>query len=117
MEKNNNDLFELMTKMYSELQKTNAKIDNVHNELKSEINNLENRFDNLEGRFDNLEIKIDKRFDNLTLDIGNLVTMDIADGISNQIQDVKSDIKFLTHKTQETEKDVYKIQDHLKIIK
>lgn len=96
MEKNNNDLFELMTKMYSEMQEG---------------------FSSVNKRIDDLENKVDKRFDTLTSDIGNLVSKDIAEGISNQIKDVKQDVEFLTHKTTETEKDVYKIQSHLKIVK
>ncbi len=100
---NSKELFELMTKMYSEMQ-------DMKQELKDDIKGVD-------SKIDVLEIKIDKRFDGLTSDIGNLVTNDIAEGISNQIEDVKSDIKFLTHKTQETEKDVYKIQHHLKIVK
>ena len=64
-----------------------------------------------------LDNKIDKRFDELASKIGDLVSKDIAEGISNQIKDVKQDVEFLTHKTTETEKDVYKIQSHLKLIK
>ena len=64
-----------------------------------------------------LDNKIDKRFDELASKIGDLVSKDIAAGISNQIKDVKQDVEFLTHKTTETEKDVYKIQSHLKLIK
>ena len=99
----NEKIFDLLAKIYNEMQE-------MRKELKSDIKSVDTKVDSLES-------KMDKRFDNLTSDIGNLVTRDIADGISIQIQDVKSDIKFLTHKTQETERDVYKIQDKLKIIK
>ena len=64
-----------------------------------------------------LDNKVDKRFDELASEIGDLVSKDIAEGISNQIKDVKQDVEFITHKTTETEKDVYKIQSHLKLIK
>lgn len=54
----NEKLFELMTKMYSEMQEGFKKSD-------KRFDNLEGRFDNLEGRFDNLE----DRFDNLESDV------------------------------------------------
>lgn len=117
MGKNNNDLFDLMSKIYSEMRDIKGNFEIRFDKLENKVDNLEIRFDKLENKVDSLEEKMDKRFDNLTSDIGNLVSRDIAEGISNQIEDVKSDIKFLTHKTQETEKDVYKIQNYLKIIK
>ena len=36
-----NDLFGLITKMYSELQNTNKEIDTVHKELKDQIDDLQ----------------------------------------------------------------------------
>ena len=107
MEKSNNDLFELMTKMYTDM---NNRMDKISNDMQEGFKSVNNKIDNL-------EVKMDTRFDTLTSDIGNLVTNDIAYGISNQITDVKGDIKFIKHKINTTEEDVYKIQDHLKIIK
>lgn len=49
----NEKLFELMTKMYSEMQEGFKKSD-------KRFDNLEGRFDNLEGRFDNLESDVKK---------------------------------------------------------
>ena len=85
--------------------------------MKSDITSMKGDIKRLDNKIDNLDNKVDKRFDKLTSDIGNLVSKDIAEGISSQIKDVKQDVEFLTHKTTETEKDVYKIQSHLKIIK
>nr|WP_321027262.1 hypothetical protein [Clostridium neonatale] len=92
MEKNNNDLFELMSKIYSEMT---------------------SKFDMLDSKLN----KIDSRLDSLSSDIGKMVTNEVATELSNQLKEIKDDITFLTHKTTETEKDVYKIQSHLKIIK
>ena len=64
-----------------------------------------------------LDNKVDKRFDELASEIGDLVSKDIATGISNQITEVKTDIGFIKHKLNTTEEDVYKIQSHLKLIK
>ncbi|MDD5793938.1 MAG: hypothetical protein PUD42_04125 [Clostridiales bacterium] len=85
--------------------------------MKSDITSMKGDIKRLDNKIDNLDNKVDKRFDELTSDIGNLVSKDIAEGISSQIKDVKQDVEFLTYKTTETEKDVYKIQSHLKIIK
>ena len=92
MEKSNNDLFELMSKMYSDMT---------------------SKFDMLDSKLN----KIDYRLDSLSSDIGKMVTNEVATELSDQLKEIKDDITFLTHKTTETEKDVYKIQSHLKIIK
>lgn len=92
MEKSNNDLFELMSKMYSDMT---------------------SKFDMLDSKLN----KIDSRLDSLSSDIGKMVTNEVATELSDQLKEIKDDITFLTHKTTETEKDVYKIQSHLKIIK
>ena len=56
----NNDIFELMTKMYSEMQTgfstVNSRIDNIE----TRFDTLETRFDTLETKVDNLETKVDK---------------------------------------------------------
>lgn len=93
---NNNDLIDLITKMYTEMKEG---------------------FSSINNRIDNLETTMNKRFDELTSDISYLVSKDIAEGISNQIDDIKTDIGFVKHKLNATEEDVYKIQSHLKIIK
>ena len=49
----NNDIFKLMTKMYSEMQTGFSTVN-------SRIDTLETRFDTLETKVDNLETKVDK---------------------------------------------------------
>lgn len=49
-------IFNMLEKIYIELQETKKKVDN----LEGRFDNLEGRFDNLEGKFDNLEGKVDK---------------------------------------------------------
>lgn len=63
MENNNNDLFELMTKMYSQMQdikteqkKTTEKLGN----LEAKLGSLESKVDNLESKVDNIDNKVDK---------------------------------------------------------
>ena len=75
-------------------------------------------------RLSNLEAKVDKGFadvnskiDNLSCELGEMISREVGDTISNQLKELKSDVKFLTHKVQDTEKDVFGIKDHLKLIK
>lgn len=106
----NTELFQLVAKMYSEM---NSKFDDMHNAMQNIQKDINQINLNMTQGFDNVTARID----DLSNDLGNMVTNKIADELSNQIKELKDDIKFLTHKTTETEKDVYKIQNHLKIIK
>ena len=85
--------------------------------IQGDISSIKDDISSMKDDIKRLDNKVDKRFDELASEIGDLVSKDIAQGISNQIKDVKQDVEFLTHKTTETEKDVYKIQSHLKLIK
>lgn len=99
MDKSNNDLFELMSKMYSEMQ-----------DMKKDIKNLDAKVD--KGFND-----VNTRIDNLSNGIGKIVTNEVADELSEQLNSIKTDVKFIKRKVQDTEEDVFVIQDHLKIIK
>ena len=103
MEKNSADLFELMTKIY--------------NDMNTGFNTINTRIDTLEAKINSLETNINNKLDTLTSDIGNLVSKDLADTISNQITKLNQDVKFIKRKVQDTEEDVFVIQDHLKLIK
>ena len=85
--------------------------------MQNDINSIKVDITKLDNKIDNLETNMNKRFDELNSDIANLVSKDIADGISKQISEVRTDIKFVKHKVQDTEEDVFAIQDHLKLIK
>ncbi|WP_244832989.1 hypothetical protein [Clostridium sp. BJN0001] len=92
MEKSNNDLFELISKMY--------------NDLKSSINDIKTE-----------QIKTNERLDSLSSGIGKMITNEMADELSSQLKEIKTDVRFVKRKVQDTEEDVFVIQDHLKIIK
>ena len=96
MEKSNDDLFQLMTKMYSEIK-----------DIKQNINDINTKVDNGFNEVNN-------RIHNLSCDLGKLVTNEVADELSKQL---KENVRFVKHKVQDTEEDVFVIQDHLKIIK
>ena len=63
---NNKDLFELMTKMYSDfttrMDRLETKIEHIDNKvdsLETKVDNLETKVDSLETKVDNLETKVD----------------------------------------------------------
>ena len=122
----NNEIFDLLTKMYSEMQ-----------EMKFDFNN---RFDNLGNKVDSLEkqvtknsIILEKMDNNIKLlaegqeafreQIGRADNEDKRtvnerlETIELAVKSTSKDIKFVKHKVQETEEDVFTIQSHLKIIK
>ena len=90
------------------------------NGIKTDISGINNRLDNIETRLDRLETKVDKletkvddgfakvdeRFDTLTKGIGNLVTNDIAEGISSQLRDIKTEVSIIKSAVGEHEIDI-----------
>ena len=85
--------------------------------IQGDISSIKDDISSMKDDIKRLDNKVDKRFDELASEIGDLVSKDIATGISNQITEVKTDIGFIKHKLNTTEEDVYKIQSHLKLIK
>ena len=126
MEKSN-EMFELMTKIYSEVQGIKLEM----NDMKSEMNDMKSemigmkkeqsktneRLDKLENRVDKGFNEVNKRFDEMSGAIGHMVTNEIAEELSNKLKEIKTDVKFVKRKVQDTEEDVFVIQDVLKIIK
>lgn len=106
----NNEIFDLLSKMYSDLTEKFDSINSEMQEIKQSINNLDIKVDN---GFN----EVNSRIDNLSTGIGNMVTNEVADELSYQLKTIKNDVKFVKHKVQETEEDVFTIQSHLKIIK
>lgn len=54
---------------------------------------------------------------NLSCKLGEIVSKEVRNLLSNQLQELKSDVKFLNHKVADTEKDVFGIKEHIKLIK
>lgn len=106
----NNEIFDLLTKMYSDL--TN-KIDTMNSEMQGIKENIKNMDVKMDAGFNELNVRID----NISTGIGKIVTNEVADELSEQLKAIKNDVKFVKHKVQETEEDVFTIQSHLKIIK
>ena len=78
-------------------------------ELKKEVKELKTTQEKTNERLDKIEI----RLDNFSEGIGKLVSDEIGESIST----IKTDVKFIKRKVQDTEEDVFVIQDHLKLIK
>ena len=107
------EILELLKTMQGNINTMQANI----NAIQCDISSMKDDIKRLDNKIDNLDTKVDNRFDELASEIGDLVSKDIATGISNQITEVKTDIGFIKHKLNTTEEDVYKIQSHLKLIK
>ena len=126
MEKSN-EMFELMTKIYAEVQGIKLEMNDMKsemNDMKSEMKDMKKeqsktneRLDKLENRVDEGFNEVNKRFDEMSGAIGHMVTNEIAEELSNKLKEIKTDVKFVKRKVQDTEEDVFVIQDVLKIIK
>lgn len=149
---NNDQLFELMTKMYGEMQKgfsdVNKRLDNVENRLdgvESRLDKVENEIivtniaikndikPKIEALFDGykqnteaintLSEKIEGQFTSTNKGINNLskvsniVNSNFADTLSEELKLIKTNVKYIKHKVQDAESDIFSIQDHLNIIK
>ncbi|CAG9703665.1 hypothetical protein [Clostridium neonatale] len=102
MEKNNNDLFELMTKMYSEMQ-----------EMKGEFNN---KFDKLEKEVTKTNATIENEIKpsiSALLD-GYKQNTESINQVSDKVDEIQRDINSLTIKTLRNENNII---DITKIIK
>lgn len=110
----NDQMFDLLTKMYSEVQ-------GMKSDMNERFDNLENRFDNLEGRVDNLESvvrktnmtieneikpKIDALFD------GYKQNTEAIYGLTNKVDDLQADVNNLTIRTLKNENSIIHLSKH-----
>lgn len=113
MEKNNNDLFELMTKMYSDLT---LKMEKMYGEMQEGFSSVNNRIDKVESEVtktnvtieNDIKPRIEALFD------GYIQTSESINELSDKVDEVQSDINRLTIKTLRTESNIIDIN---KIIK
>ena len=136
----NDEMFEMITKIYSEV--TSMKSEIV--DMKSEISTLNKKVDKnsllLEKVDSNVKTlaevqsafseqldrgkdkdgkTLGERLDVIELAVRNTsqTLTNASEDTSNKFDNISKDIRFIAHKIQDTEKDVFYIQDHLKIIK
>lgn len=96
------DLLQGISKNIEELKKGQE-------ELKEEVKELKTTQEKTNERLNKIEL----RLDGFSEGIGKLVSDEIGESIST----IKTDVKFIKRKVQDTEEDVFVIQDHLKLIK
>lgn len=105
MEKNNNDLFELMTKMYNEMQEMKGEIKDVKEELstvKTEVTKTNVTIEN------DIKPRIEALFD------GYKQNTESINQVSDKVDEIQRDINSLTIKTLRNENNII---DITKIIK
>ena len=98
-----------LDKMDSRFDQVDSRFDKVESRLDS----LENKVEDNTSRLNNLETtmkdgfeKVDARFDNLTKDIGNLITKEVGDYISNSLSRMESKIDKIDNTANELKVDV-----------
>ena len=111
----NDQMFELLTKMYSEVQGMKSDMNERFDNLENRFDNLENRFDNLEGRVDNLDSVVRKT--NMTIENEIKPKIDaLFDGykqnteaiydLTNKVDDLQADVNNLTIRTLKNENSI-----------
>ena len=104
----NEQLFELMTKMYGEMQEgfkeVNFRIDSLESEVKDIKTELEEFRKETNERFDSLENKLNE------LEITN-ATNHITN--NTRLNKISEDLDFLTHKEFQTEKEMFHLKQRL----
>lgn len=108
----NDQTFELLTKMYAEM---NGKFDHINNRF----DNLEGRFDNLEGRFDGLESEVKKIGAKIDGEIipkqqalfdGYIANTERLCQLTESIEDMKIDINNISIRTLKNENSIDEIK-------
>jgi chromosome segregation ATPase len=111
----NNEMFELLTKMYSEVQGIKSDINGRLDNLDFKFNNLENKVDNLGNKVDNLEHKVDKTNIIIENDIipriealydGYKQNTESINILTNKIDDLQTDVNNLTIRTLKNENNI-----------
>ena len=103
-----NEMFDLLTKMYSEVQGMKSDIKG----MKSDINGMKS---DINGRLDNIELKVDKTNIIIENDIkpkiealfdGYKQNTESIDVLSNKVDDLQTDINNLTIRTLKNENNI-----------
>lgn len=96
----------------------------MDNELLNILKSIQTKIDSIENKVTSIEERMDKgfndlsyRMDEISQGIGKTISFELSDELSSQLKEIKTDVKFIKRKVQDTEEDVFVIQDHLKLIK
>lgn len=117
-----NELFELMTKMYGEMQEgfkqVNSRIDGVENEvneIKKDVSGLKEGQNKIEKELKEFRKETNENFNILE---DNLIEMEGINAsnhviINTKLNRVSSNLDFLSHKEFQTEREMYHIKQKL----
>lgn len=86
-------------------------MEQILNQILSKLNNIEKNQESMQSDLADIKNKINSVYDQ-TADLTEFRTE-----TTDKLNIVSQDIKFVKHKIQETEEDMFAIQTHLKIIK
>ena len=102
MEKNNNDLFELMTKMYGEIQEMKGEFNNRFDKVEKEVTKTNVTIEN------DIKPRIEALFD------GYKQNTESINQVSDKVDELQSDLNRLTIKTLRTETNIIEINKILR---
>ncbi|CAI3207762.1 hypothetical protein [Clostridium neonatale] len=102
MEKNNNDLFELMTKMYGEIQEMKGEFNNRFDKVEKEVTKTNVTIEN------DIKPRIEALFD------GYKQNTESINQVSDKVDELQSDLNRLTIKTLRTETNIIDINKILR---
>lgn len=103
------EILEGINGIKTDISGINNRLDNIEtrlDRLETKVDKLETKVDKLETKVDDGFAKVDERFDTLTKGIGNLVTNDIAEGISSQLREIKTEVSIIKSAVGEHEIDI-----------
>ena len=118
----NDEIFDLITKMYAEMLEMKGDISGIKGDVSSLKSDVTKNSLLLEKLDSNVRLLAEGQ-ESFRDQIGRSTTedkrsiSDRLDIVELAIKSTSSDVKFIKHKVQETEADVFNIQSHLKIIK
>lgn len=90
---------------------------NILKSIQTKIDSIENKVTSIEERMNKGFNDLSHRMDEISQGIGKTISFELSDELSSQLKEIKTDVKFIKRKVQDTEEDVFVIQDHLKLIK
>lgn len=133
MEKSNNDLFELMTKMYSDMNSKMDKMDDRMDKMDGRLDKMDNKIDKLHEEVKKNSISIERIESNIKLLAeghqaireefnrklaeNNKIICDRIETLEAAMSAMAKDIKIIKRRVSNTEDDIIVIQDYLKLIK
>ncbi len=120
------EIFELMTKMYNEMQKgfanVNSRLDKVESEIKDMKSEITKNSLLIEKANDNIKLLAEGQ-ETIINQIGTS-SDESSTTINNRLEVIElatkstsKEVKFIKHKLHEAEEEMFDIKDHLQIIK